>query len=86
MIYAGNREQAEVACREAESFGVTALPFQCDVSDFTATKETVAAIIKQMGPIDILINNAGITRDGLIYSMKEGKFRCCAGYQFKGRV
>ena len=84
MIYAGNREQAEAACREAESFGVTALPFQCDVSDFTATKETVAAIIKQMGPIDILINNAGITRDGLIYSMKEESFDAVLDTNLKG--
>lgn len=84
VIYAGNREKAEETCREAEAFGVKALPFCCDVSDFAAAKETVAAVTKALGPIDILVNNAGITRDGLIYSMKEEAFDAVIDTNLKG--
>jgi len=84
VIYAGNREKAEETCREAEVIGVKALPFCCDVSDFTAAKETVSAAVKALGPIDILVNNAGITRDGLIYSMKEESFDAVINTNLKG--
>ncbi len=45
------------------------LPF--DVSDHKAAKEAISGAIKEHGPIQILVNNAGITRDGLLARMKE---------------
>jgi 3-oxoacyl-[acyl-carrier protein] reductase len=45
-------------------------PFSCDVADESAVTETFAEIAKTLGGIDVLVNNAGITRDGLVMSMK----------------
>jgi acetoacetyl-CoA reductase len=48
----------------------TGIPtYKFDVSNFEACKEGVAKIVKDLGPIDIVINNAGITRDGTLHKM-----------------
>lgn len=63
-VYAGNDE----AAREfTERTGVAAFKF--DVSDFDACQEGVAAIEKELGSVDIMVNNAGITRDGTMHKM-----------------
>ncbi len=46
------------------------LPFACDVSDEAAVAETFGAIIEAFGGVDVLVNNAGITRDALVMAMK----------------
>jgi len=43
--------------------------FAWDVSDFAACQDGVARVEKELGPVDILINNAGITRDGTLHKM-----------------
>ena len=62
--YGGN-EQA--AAEFTERTGIAAYKF--DVSDFEACKEGIAAIEADLGPVEILVNNAGITRDGTIHKM-----------------
>ncbi len=85
VIFAGSREKAEQVCSEcSESFGVRALAFQCDVGDFAAVKETVAEIKKQLGTVNILVNNAGITKDGLIAVMKEADYDAVLDTNLKG--
>ena len=84
IIYAGNAEKAAEVCEEARKKGVRAEAFRCDVSDFTATKEIVEAVKVTFGTIDILINNAGLTRDGLIMSMKEDAFDEVLDVNLKG--
>ncbi len=75
VIYAGNRDKAEEVCRECrETHGVKAAAYCCDVGDFAAVKETVEQIKADFGTIHILVNNAGITRDGLVARMKESEF------------
>jgi acetoacetyl-CoA reductase len=49
--------------KEMESQGHSFRAFACDVSDFDSCAKTVAAVTSEVGPVDILINNAGITRD-----------------------
>lgn len=72
VIYAGNTEAAESVCEKCKKeYGVEAKAYQCDVSDFSAVKETVAKIKADFGTAHILVNNAGITRDGLLAMMKE---------------
>jgi 3-oxoacyl-[acyl-carrier protein] reductase len=71
VVYAGNADKAAGVCSEAQKLGVRAEAFQCDVSDFAAAKETVGAVKQAFGTVDILINNAGITNDGLIMAMRE---------------
>ncbi|HUP96829.1 MAG TPA: beta-ketoacyl-ACP reductase [Usitatibacter sp.] len=49
--------------KEMEAHGHKFLAFPCDVSDFDSCQKTIAQVSKEVGPVDILINNAGITRD-----------------------
>ncbi|MBB4218255.1 acetoacetyl-CoA reductase [Rhizobium sp. BK212] len=62
--YAGNDEKAK-AFHE-----VTGVPvFKWDVSDYTACGEGIARIESEIGPVEILVNNAGITRDAMFHKM-----------------
>ncbi|MDR2933475.1 MAG: SDR family NAD(P)-dependent oxidoreductase, partial [Oscillospiraceae bacterium] len=63
--------QTAAACREK---GVDAECFIADVSDLEACKEMVKAVTARFGSIDVLINNAGITRDGMLVHMSEKNF------------
>ena len=84
VIYAGNAEQANEACREAEAAGVRARPLCCDVRDFAAAKAAVAQIKDTFGTIDILVNNAGVTCDRLLAMMKEEDFDRVLDTNLKG--
>ncbi|OQB13994.1 MAG: 3-oxoacyl-(acyl-carrier-protein) reductase FabG [Firmicutes bacterium ADurb.Bin193] len=72
--YCGNKEKAEETAELCRQHGVRAEVFCADVSDFSACGEMVAAIEKELGFIDVLVNNAGITRDGLLMRMDEEQF------------
>ena len=75
VIYAGNQEKAEAVCEECRTqYGVRAESFCCNVADFDAVKQTVAAVKQTFGHVEILINNAGINRDGLVAMMPEADF------------
>ncbi len=85
VIYAGNAAAAEVVCRKCEDeFHVTAKSYACDVSDFQMAKETVAKIKADFGAVHILVNNAGVTRDGLAAMMKEEDFDRVLDVNLKG--
>ena len=84
-IYAGNRAAAEEICaRCRRDFGVRAAAYCCDVADFEQAKETVAAVRKDFGGVHILINNAGVTRDGLVAAMREEDFDRVLAVNLKG--
>ena len=74
VVYAGNAEKANEVCAACEALGVRARAYQCDVADFDAVKQTVAAVKAELGSVDILVNSAGITRDGLVAAMREADF------------
>ncbi len=84
IIYAGNEKAAEETLCLIEQLGVKAKIYRCDVSDFNESKNTVNEIISDFGGIDILINNAGILRDGLILSMKEEDYDAVLNTNLKG--
>jgi acetoacetyl-CoA reductase len=58
----GNTKHADWL-KEMKSQGHDFTAYPCDVADFDSCAKTVAQVTKEIGPIDILINNAGITRD-----------------------
>lgn len=62
--YAGNDEAANAFSSET---GIAVYKF--DVSDFDACQTSVAQIVADIGPVDVLVNNAGITRDGTMHRM-----------------
>ncbi len=63
-------ENAKSVAEEIKSAGGEAESFQCNVANFEETGKMIKAILKN-SPVDILINNAGITRDNLLVRMKE---------------
>ncbi|MBI4689626.1 MAG: 3-oxoacyl-[acyl-carrier-protein] reductase [Nitrospirae bacterium] len=64
-------EQARDTSVEIERLGVKAMPVKLDVSRSDEVAKIFEHISKEFGKIDILINNAGVTRDSLIMRMKE---------------
>ncbi|CAA0101747.1 Acetoacetyl-CoA reductase [Starkeya nomas] len=62
--YAGNDEAAAAFTKET---GISA--FKWDVSDFEACRAGIAEVTAKLGPVDVLVNNAGITRDGMLHKM-----------------
>lgn len=71
FTYASSASKAEALANELSKFGGKARGFQSDASDFNAATELVDEVVKSFGTIDVLINNAGITRDGLLMRMSE---------------
>jgi len=84
-VYASGRENAEAVCRECRGrYQVRAKAFRCDVSDFEAAGILMSAVKKEFGSVQILVNNAGITRDGLAIMMKEEDFDDVIDTNLKG--
>lgn len=69
---------------EIETLGVKALAVKADVGDFASAKTLIDTTIEKFGRIDYLINNAGITRDGLILKMKEEDYDAVMDTNLKG--
>jgi 3-oxoacyl-[acyl-carrier protein] reductase len=71
FTYLSSIEKGEALVKELEAYGIKAKGYRSDASLFDAAEELVNAVITDFGQIDILINNAGITRDGLLMRMSE---------------
>ena len=85
VIYAGNQTAAEAVCEKcSREYGVAAKAYRCDVASFEETKATVSAIKADFGTAHILVNNAGITKDGLIPMMSEAAFDAVLDTNLKG--
>lgn len=85
IIYAGNEEKAKAVCEQCSSqYGVKAEAYKCNVADFNETKEVVEQIKEQFGTVNILVNNAGITKDKLIATMKDTDFSDVLDVNLKG--
>ncbi len=85
VIYAGNAEAAGAVCEKCrQAYAVKAEAYRCDVSDFAETRDTVARIRADFGTAQILVNNAGITRDGLLARMPEADFDAVLDTNLKG--
>lgn len=67
-------EAAREVVKECLKHGVDADCFTADVSVYAECEEMVKRIVTRMGHIDVLVNNAGITRDALIARMSEEKY------------
>lgn len=72
--YAGNDEAAENTVKEIEKFGVRAVKKKFSVSDKEAVDCAIKEIAEEFGKINILVNNAGITRDGLFMRMNNAQW------------
>jgi len=66
-----NSQAAEDVVKAIQEPGGQAAAFQADVSDFSQCETLIKFAIQHFGDLHILVNNAGITRDGLIMMMSE---------------
>lgn len=82
--YNGSTEKAQEVKAEIEKNGGNAQIFQCDVSQYEECQTFINEVIKKYGKIDILINNAGITKDGLLMRMTEEDFARVLDVNLKG--
>ena len=74
ISYRSAADQAAAVVAECEAFGVRALAIKADVSREHDCLELVRAAREQIGPVGVLVNNAGLTRDGLILRMSPQQF------------
>lgn len=84
FLYAGNTVKAEETLKELEALGVKAKAYQCNVADADAVAVVVKEIVKDFGGIQILVNNAGITKDKLVPMMKAADFDAVIDTNLKG--
>jgi 3-oxoacyl-[acyl-carrier protein] reductase len=88
-VVARNLERAEAACAEVRAQGGRAEAFVADIADEAQVGAAFDAVLKGMSRLDILVNNSGVTRDGLLLRMTDlqwnevldtnlkGTFHCC---------
>jgi len=79
-----NLEKAQQVAEEARRMGRRAMALKVDVVSPTETEEMAAKVFEEMEAIHILVNNAGITRDGLILRMKEEDWDAVLDVNLKG--
>lgn len=71
FTYRSSTDAAEALLADFQKQGVEAMAFQGDAADFAAAEEAVAGVTEAWGSLDVLVNNAGITRDGLMLRTSE---------------
>jgi 3-oxoacyl-[acyl-carrier protein] reductase len=88
-IFARNLERAAAASSSLHAPGGAALAFQADIRDAASVEKAFGEAISSLGRVDVLVNNAGLTRDGIFVRMSDeqwddvldtnlkGAFHCC---------
>ncbi|PAQ15850.1 3-oxoacyl-[acyl-carrier-protein] reductase [Bacillus sp. FJAT-42315] len=82
--YSGSEAKANEVVEEIKALGRQAVAVQCNVSNAESVQEMVNETLETFGKIDILINNAGITRDNLLMRMKEQEWDDVIDINLKG--
>ncbi len=71
FTYVSSEEKALALEKELQAFGIKAKGYKSDAGNFKAADDLVNAVVAEFGTIDVLVNNAGITRDTLLMRMSE---------------
>jgi 3-oxoacyl-[acyl-carrier protein] reductase len=71
VAWSGNAEGGAQTCKEVEAAGATSLGVAVDVSDPVSVESAFKQVEAAFGPPEVLVNNAGITRDGLLMRMSD---------------
>lgn len=71
FTYVSSDEKAKAVEEELKSYGVKVKAYKFNVAEYAAAEEFIADVVKEFGQIDAIVNNAGITRDGLLMRMSE---------------
>jgi len=71
FTYLSSDEKAKALEKELEASGVKVKAYKSDAADYKSAEELINSVVTDFGTIDVLVNNAGITRDGLLMRMSE---------------
>jgi 3-oxoacyl-[acyl-carrier protein] reductase len=71
FTYLSSVEKGQALEAELAAFGIKAKGYRSDASDFQAADQLITDVVADFGKLDIVVNNAGITRDGLLMRMTE---------------
>lgn len=74
FTYSSSVQAAEELEKELSDFGVKVKGYQSNAADFTQAQNLVDQVVEEFGTVDILINNAGITKDNLLMRISEEDF------------
>lgn len=74
LTYRSGGDTAEATAELCRACGVQTLALQADIASEAASEALVSRIRSELGPISILVNNAGVNRDGLMMRMKTEQF------------
>ncbi len=74
FTYLSSIEKGKALEAELTALGIKAKGYQSDASDFNAADKLITDVLADFGGLDIVVNNAGITRDGLLMRMTEENF------------
>jgi 3-oxoacyl-[acyl-carrier protein] reductase len=86
FTYHSNRQAADSLCREVQEHGGETVGFQQDVTNFDGANAMLAEVKGRFGPIDMLVNNAGITRDKPLALMQEDDWRAVIETNLYGTI
>lgn len=82
--YSGSQERAQQVVQEIEAMGSKAIAVQADVTSADSVKNLMDQTLETFGSIDLLVNNAGITKDNLLMRMKEDEWDAVIDTNLKG--
>jgi len=82
--YSGSKDRAEAVVNKIKEAGGNAESYQCHVQEYDSVKEMIKYITDTYGQIDVVVNNAGITKDGLLMRMKPADFDNVIDINLKG--
>jgi len=71
FTYLSSVEKGQQLEQELAQYGIQAKGYRSDASDFAQAEQLVEEVVKDFGKLDVLVNNAGITKDGLLMRMSE---------------
>ena len=84
LCYAGNEAAAQETLKACEAAGAQAIAVRCDVSKADEVQNLVNTAMDTFGAVHILVNNAGVTRDGLLLRMSEADYDAVLDTNLKG--
>jgi 3-oxoacyl-[acyl-carrier protein] reductase len=84
FTYRSSVDEAESIVDDLTDQGVEALAIQGDVADMGSAQDTVQQVLDAWGTLDVLVNNAGITRDGLLLRLQEDDWDAVMATNLKG--
>ena len=83
FTYRSSSDTATALKEELEAQGTEVLCFQSDAASYDGAQETVKSVVDTWGSIDVLVNNAGVTKDGLMIRMSEEDWDAVIGTNLK---